>query len=151
MSSVCVCVCVCVCACVHVHGQALSCSVGPNSLQPHGLVVCWAPLSMEFSRQEYWNGLPFPPPGDHPDAWSWTLISLVSCIGRHLLYHCTTWDAPGILEEPKKKKKELRPSLQADAFIEEKIRVRNLRGMCGALREPCLTWLVSRTFLCLMT
>ena len=25
------------------------------------------PLSMEFSRQEYWNGLPFPPPGDHPD------------------------------------------------------------------------------------
>ena len=25
-----------------------------------------APLSMEFSRQEYWNGLPFPPPGDLP-------------------------------------------------------------------------------------
>ena len=23
-----------------------------------------APLSMEFSRQEYWNGLPFPSPGD---------------------------------------------------------------------------------------
>ena len=26
-------------------------------------VVCQAPLSMEFSRQEYWNVLPFPPPG----------------------------------------------------------------------------------------
>ena len=26
-----------------------------------------APLSMESSRQEYWNGLPFPPPGDLPD------------------------------------------------------------------------------------
>ena len=25
-----------------------------------------APLSMEFSRQEYWSGLPFPPPGDLP-------------------------------------------------------------------------------------
>ena len=25
-----------------------------------------APLSMEFSRQEYWNGLPFLPPGDLP-------------------------------------------------------------------------------------
>ena len=25
-----------------------------------------APLSMRFSRQEYWNGLPFPPPGDLP-------------------------------------------------------------------------------------
>ena len=24
-------------------------------------------LSMEFSRQEYWGGLPFPPPGDLPD------------------------------------------------------------------------------------
>ena len=23
-----------------------------------------APLSMEFSRQEYWSGLPFPPPGE---------------------------------------------------------------------------------------
>ena len=26
-----------------------------------------APLSMEFSRQEYWLGLPFPSPGDIPD------------------------------------------------------------------------------------
>ena len=26
-----------------------------------------APLSVEFSRQEYWSGLPFPPPGDLPN------------------------------------------------------------------------------------
>ena len=26
-----------------------------------------ASLSMGFSRQEYWSGLPFPPPGDLPD------------------------------------------------------------------------------------
>ena len=26
-----------------------------------------APLFMGFSRQEYWTGLPFPPPGDFPD------------------------------------------------------------------------------------
>ena len=26
-----------------------------------------APLSMGFFRQEYWSGLPFPPPGDLPD------------------------------------------------------------------------------------
>ena len=26
-----------------------------------------APLSMEFSRQEYWRGYPFPTPGDLPD------------------------------------------------------------------------------------
>ena len=30
-------------------------------------VACQAPLSMEFSRQEYWSGLPVPSPGDLPD------------------------------------------------------------------------------------
>ena len=31
-------------------------------------VACQAPLSMEFSRQEYWDGLPFPTPGDLPHS-----------------------------------------------------------------------------------
>ena len=31
-------------------------------------VVHQASLSMEFSRQEYWSGLPFPSPGDLPDS-----------------------------------------------------------------------------------
>ena len=31
-----------------------------------GTVACQAPLSMVFSRQEYWSGLPFPCPGEHP-------------------------------------------------------------------------------------
>ena len=31
------------------------------------IVTCQAPLSMEFSRQEYQSGLPFPTPGDLPD------------------------------------------------------------------------------------
>ena len=30
-------------------------------------VACQAPLSMGFPRQEYWDGLPLPPPGDPPD------------------------------------------------------------------------------------
>ena len=30
-------------------------------------VACQAPLSMGFSRQEHWNGLPFPFPGDLPN------------------------------------------------------------------------------------
>ena len=33
-------------------------------------VVHQAFLSMGFSRQEYWRGLPFPPPGDLPDPAS---------------------------------------------------------------------------------
>ena len=31
-------------------------------------VACQAPLSMGFSRQEYWSGLPFPSPGDLPNS-----------------------------------------------------------------------------------
>ena len=30
-------------------------------------IICQDSLSMEFSRQEYWNGVPFPSPGDLPD------------------------------------------------------------------------------------
>ena len=39
-----------------------------NSLQPHGLYVAHqAALSMGFSRQEYWSGLPCSPPEDLSD------------------------------------------------------------------------------------
>ena len=44
----------------------LSCSVVSDSLRPHGQAR-QAPLSMGFSRQHYWSGLPFPPPRDLPD------------------------------------------------------------------------------------
>ena len=30
-------------------------------------IDCQAPPSMGFSKQEYWNGLPFPSPGDPPN------------------------------------------------------------------------------------
>ena len=33
-------------------------------------IACQTPLSMEFPRQEYWNWLPFPSPGDLPDPGS---------------------------------------------------------------------------------
>ena len=37
-------------------------------MTPGNRVVAYhAPLSMEFSRQHYWPGLPFPLPGDLPD------------------------------------------------------------------------------------
>ena len=38
-----------------------------DSLRPCGLAR-EAPLSMEFSRQEYWSELPFPSPEDLPDS-----------------------------------------------------------------------------------
>ena len=37
-----------------------------NSATPR-TVPCQAPLSMGFSREEYWSGVPFPSPEDLPD------------------------------------------------------------------------------------
>ena len=48
-------------------GENVSRSVVSNSLQPPWTVARQAPLSMGFSRQEYWSGLPFHSPGDHPN------------------------------------------------------------------------------------
>ena len=55
-SAMCVCVCVCVCmsSCVQPF-------VIPLTVAHHAL------LCMNFSRQEYWSGLPFPTPGDLPN------------------------------------------------------------------------------------
>ena len=44
----------------------LSCFSHVQLFATQWTVACWAPLSVEFSSQEYWNGLPFPPPGDFP-------------------------------------------------------------------------------------
>ena len=44
-----------------------SLSVVSGSMQNPWIVVHQAPLSVEFSRQEYWSGLPFPTPRDLPD------------------------------------------------------------------------------------
>ena len=52
-----------------------------------------APLSMEFSRREYWGGLPFPPPGDLPD--SGIEPTTPESPGCQLdSYHWATWEAP---------------------------------------------------------
>ena len=51
----------------YMYACMLSCSVVSDSLQPRWAVAHQAPPSMEFSRQEYRIGLPFPTPGDLPD------------------------------------------------------------------------------------
>ena len=48
-------------SCVYV----LSCIVVSDSATPW-TIACQAPLSVGFSRQEYWRGLPFSSPGDLP-------------------------------------------------------------------------------------
>ena len=62
--SVCVCVCVCVSVCVCVCVRYVH-SVMSESATPW-TIACQSPLSMEFSKQEYWSGLPFPTSQDLP-------------------------------------------------------------------------------------
>ena len=53
-------------------------------------VALWAPLSMRFSRQEYWCELPYPPLGDLPDQGS------NQCLLR--LLHSLMLGSPGNLQ-----------------------------------------------------
>ena len=55
----CVCVCVCVCVCYLLSRGQLFATTWTTAHQ--------ASLSMRFSRQGYWSGLPFPFPGDLPN------------------------------------------------------------------------------------
>ena len=45
------------------------------------------PLSMGFSRQEYWSGFSCPPPGDLPWPRDGAGISYISCVVRWVLYY----------------------------------------------------------------
>ena len=51
--------CVCVCVCVCLVAQLCLTLCDPMELQPTRLLCPWG-----LSRQNYWNGLPCPPPGD---------------------------------------------------------------------------------------
>ena len=78
--------CVCMCVCVSVCVQLLShvwLFVTPWT------VACQAPLSMQFSRQEYWSGLPFPTPGDlpHPGIELTFLVSPALACNFFFFYH----------------------------------------------------------------
>ena len=54
-----------------------------------------APLSVGFSRQEYWSGLPFPPPGDLPDSG-------IEAVSPALVGRFFTTELPGIRLGPLK-------------------------------------------------
>ena len=66
----------CVWVCVH------SVTVMSDSLWPPWTVAHQSPLSIGFSRQEYWSGLPLPPPGTflalglNPRILHWQVDSL---------------------------------------------------------------------------
>ena len=60
-----------------MHAQSCPTLCDPMDCSAPGSSVCG------FSRKEYWNGLPFPTPGDS----SWPKYQTpISCIGRQILY-----------------------------------------------------------------
>ena len=77
--------CVCVCVCVHACAQLLSHVWFFATLQT---VAYQGSLSMEFFRQEYRSGLPFPILGDllDPGIEPTFLVSPILA-GRQILYH----------------------------------------------------------------
>ena len=46
------------------------------------VVAHQAPVSMEFSRQEYWSRLPFPTPGNFPDPGIETASPSLTLVGK---------------------------------------------------------------------
>ena len=72
-----------VCACMLSYVQLLA---TPWTISNH------FPLSMEFFRQEYWNGLSFPMSGALTDPGI-KPASLVSPALRQIFYHHATWKA----------------------------------------------------------
>ena len=56
-----------------------------------------APLFMGFSTQEYWSGLPCPPPGDLPDPGTEPVSLLSPALAGGFFTTSTTWEAHNIL------------------------------------------------------
>ena len=52
-----------------------------------------APLSKGFSRQEYWSGLPCPPPGDLPDPGTEPKSPMPPALAGGFFIASTTWEA----------------------------------------------------------
>ena len=56
-------------------------------------VVLQGPLSMGFSRQEYWSGLPFPSPGDLPNPGIKPASLMSLALAGRFVSTGATWEA----------------------------------------------------------
>ena len=80
--------------------------------------ACQAPLSMEFSRQEYWSWLSFPSPGESSQSRDQTHVPSDSCVGRRILYHWATLFFTTCVIWSKSLSKHQQPPLQKQGFDE---------------------------------
>ena len=76
-----------------------SCLVMSDSMQtPWGLAY-QAPLFMGFSRQEYWRGLPFLPPGDLPDPGIEPMSLMFPALTSGFFNTSAIWEVPYLITE----------------------------------------------------
>ena len=68
-------------------------------------VACQAPLSMGFSRQEYWSGLPCPPPGDLPDPGIKPTSLMSPALTGRFFTTSATWEVAYLLGKVAKNQK----------------------------------------------
>ena len=71
----------------------LSCSSCVQLFPMLQTVACQAPLSMGFSSQEDWSGLPYPPPGDLPNPRMEPMSLMSSALAGGLFMTSGTWEA----------------------------------------------------------
>ena len=57
-------------------------------------VACQTPLSMGFSKQEYWSALPCPPPGDLPNPGIEPESLKSPALANRFFTTSATWEAP---------------------------------------------------------
>ena len=69
------------------------CSVLFDSLRPCGLWPLQVLVSMEFSRQKYWSGQPFPAPGDLPNPVMEPASLASPTLASRFFTTSTTWEA----------------------------------------------------------
>ena len=89
-------------------------------------VAIQTPLSIGFSRQKYWNGLPFPPPGDLPDPG----IKLKSPASLVLAGRFFTSEPLG------------KPLVYSDSFLNSLF---FLRKLCRSIEHPKKSYFIPKT------
>ena len=129
-------------------------------------VTCQSPLSLGFPRQEYWSGLPFPPPGDLPNPVVEPHVTSPALVGRFFTTSAT-WETtcdpmelsrpeywsgqqfPSLGDFPNPGIEPRSPTLQADSLPSEQLGkpIINNTHLCRAIQSSArkLLWKLSHS------
>ena len=105
----------------------------PTLCDPMDYIACQAPLSMGFSRQEHWSGLPCPPP-DLPDPGMEPASLMSPALAGRFFTTSATWEAPKIRIQGSKKKKNQKTPNVISSFIAGRVLQSDARPHSGPER-----------------